>query len=110
MRRYYDIRLRDPRGWRMAVAANSDYYGTTVMVYAEHWAYLMEQRINWGLKLAEVAEECARLANPEGKISSIMQGCAAHILARLWVHGDDLLRWYQQRHELLRTKPEAIEL
>jgi hypothetical protein len=96
--------LRDPDGWRQAVEANTDGYGSAVIRYAERWARLMESRLAGGSTIAESAEEMSHLADNEG-ITGFMYGCAVSILSRVWIRGEELRQWHNI-HTQLGTEGE----
>lgn len=50
------MNLKDANGWERAKAANTDPYGNAVLIYAERWADLMEQRMASGAKLEDIAD------------------------------------------------------
>lgn len=79
--------------WDTTVAANGDPYGKAVVDYARRWAELMEQKIEAGAKLEDIAKDTSHEANTEG-ITGFMYGCAVGILAKVWVHGEELRRWH----------------
>ena len=89
------INLKDADGWKKTVDANKDCaYGSAVMRYAERWAYLMEHRMQKGEKLAAIAKETSNQADENIGITGFMYGCAVSILARTWIHGEELRRWH----------------
>lgn len=88
------LTLADSDGWQKAVDANTDGYGGAVIEYADLWARLMEARIAGGAKLADIANDCSRLADTDIGITGFMYGCAVGILAKVWVHGEELRRWH----------------
>jgi hypothetical protein len=91
--------LSDKAGWEKAVAANTDDYGSGVIRYAERWARLMEGKISRGGTLEACADETSHLADNEG-ITGIMYGCAVSILSKVWIHGDQLRRWHNLKHQI----------
>ena len=100
--------LSDPEGWEKAVTANTDDYGSGVIRYAERWARLMEGKMTRGGTLEDCAEETSHLADNEG-ITGFMYGCAVNILSKVWVHGDQLRRWHNLKHQLRDEGEKANE-
>lgn len=100
--------LSDPDGWKKTVAANTDDYGSVVIRYAEKWARLMEGRIAVGDTLEACAEKTSHLADDEG-ITGFMYGCAVNILSQVWIHGDQLRRWHNLKHQLRDEGEKANE-
>lgn len=100
--------LSDPEGWRKAVAANTDDYGSGVIRYAEKWARLMEGRVAAGDTLEACAEKTSHLADDEG-ITGFMYGCAVNILSQVWIYGDQLRRWHNLKHQLRDEGEKANE-
>ena len=76
------------------VAINSDDpYSQAVVTYTERWADLMEERIENGHKLEDIADATSSIADVEG-ITGFMYGCAAVALARFWIHGEQFRVWH----------------
>jgi len=80
-------------GWDLTVKNNDDPYGKAGVDFARRWADLMEQRIDGGATLTDVAKQCSHDADTEG-ITGFMYGCAVSILSQTWVHGEELRRWH----------------
>lgn len=100
--------LADSEGWEKAKKANSDPYGGAVITYAERWARLMEARMAKGEKIADIADECSRLADEEG-ITGFMYGCAVSTLARVWKHGEALRLWHNLKTQIRDEGEKANE-
>ena len=90
--------LRDEKGWKKAVATNTDGYGGGVISFAERWARLMEGRMANGDTLEACADEVSSLAN--NGITGFMYGCAVSILSQVWVHGEQLRRWHNLKTQI----------
>lgn len=75
------------------VEKNTDSYGKAVVDFAERWAALMEERIEAGAAVADIAQETSHVADTEG-ITGFMYGCAVQTLAYFWEHGEMLRRWH----------------
>jgi hypothetical protein len=72
---------------------NSDPYSRACFTYAERWANMMENAINKGKDLKDVAERLSLRADTEG-ITGFMYGVAVSILSQVWIHGEELRRWH----------------
>jgi len=92
------MKLIDKDGWDKCVQNNQDIYGLAVVQFAERWADLMEQEIDKGAKLADIAEETSHDADTEG-ITGFMYGCAVNILANVWEYGEELRRWHNKEYD-----------
>ena len=91
--------LKDEQAWNRTVQANQDPYGKATVDFAERWASAMEVNIMAGAPLADIASTCERNADTEG-VTGFMYGAAVAILAKVWVHGEDLRRWHNRRTQL----------
>ena len=100
--------LADADGWAKAKAANSDPYGGAVMTYADRWARMMEARMAKGERIADIADECSRLADEEG-ITGFMYGAAVSTLARVWKHGEALRLWHNLKTQIRDEGEKANE-
>lgn len=96
--------------WEEGLAANSDFYGRGVYVFAERWAILMEERLaaDTTKTVADVAEKASHDADTDG-ITGFMYGCAVGILSRAWVHGEQLRRWSNRNVQIANEGDEANE-
>ena len=83
--------------WITGLQNNTDPYGSAVYRYAETWANLMEVKMEQGMKIEQIAEDCSDEADTEG-ITGFMYGCAVQILSNCWEHGEELRRWHK-RHK-----------
>lgn len=84
--------FRNEEYWKKGLALNTDDYGGEVYRYAEAWADLMENEISQGKELKEIAKQTSHTADSEG-ITGYMYGTAVSILAKCWVHGEELRLW-----------------
>jgi hypothetical protein len=103
-----DMTLRDKESWKQAVEKNPDGIGGGIIRYAERWARIMEGRIANGETLESCAKETSHIADSEG-ITGSMYGGAVSILARVWVHGEQLRRWHNKATQLGTEGDEANE-
>lgn len=100
--------LRDEEGWKKAVAANDDPYGSACIRYAALWAAMMEEKMHSGETLEACAEPCSRYADVEG-VTGFMYGCAVSMLAKAWVHGEELRRWHNKDSQIGTEGDKANE-
>ena len=78
---------------------NEDAYGRACFTYAEKWAELMEEAIDAGRKLEDIADDLSHTADTEG-ITGFMYGMAVSILANCWIHGEELRVWHNLKTQL----------
>ena len=88
------MKLRNESAWAQAKANNTDSYGACVMLFAEHWADLMERDMATGTPLAECAKATSHEADEKFGITGFMYGCAVSTLAHVWEHGEELRCWH----------------
>lgn len=89
------MQVKDQDAWNEWVTKNTDPYGRGVIVFAERWADLMEQKMAAGAALGDIAEQTSHEADTEG-ITGFMYGCAVQALAESWEHGEQLRRWHNR--------------
>ena len=87
---------------------NLDPYGHACFVYAENWASMMEDKIQNGFNLEDIAEQTSHDADTEG-ITGFMYGMAAQILAYCWVYGEQLRRWHNLEYQIGNEGEKANE-
>lgn len=82
--------------WFDIVLANMDGgYSETMIRYAVAWATTIEERINTGNHLEDVAKQASRDVqdvDDEG-VTGFMHGYAVSILAPAWKYGEQLRKW-----------------
>ncbi len=79
--------------WTDSVLANMDGdYGEVIIRYAVAWATTIEERINTGNYLEDVAKQSSYDVADEG-ITGFMYGCAVSVLAPAWKYGEQLRKW-----------------
>lgn len=89
-----EMEFSDPDGWTKFVENNSkDPYSNGVVVFAERWARLMQQEMDNGAKLEDIATSASHEADVDG-ITGFMYGCAVNVLTHCWKHGEVLRRWH----------------
>ncbi len=87
------MKITNTIAWLEWMNNNTDEYGKAVVDYAKRWAELMEEKMEEGAKLEEIAQDTSRDADTEG-ITGFMYGAAVVILASCWEHGEQLRRWH----------------
>ena len=92
------MKMSNEAAWNECNKVNAgDPYGMAVINYAKRWAELMESRlgakVGEGPQVADIAEKASHDADTDG-ITGYMYGCAASILSKCWIHGEDLRRWH----------------
>ena len=89
--------------------ADASAYGLACFDRAERWAKLMEAEIEGSkVPFAVIAErteqQCGRDADAENArdagLTGFMYGMVIHILARCWVHGEDLRLWHNLKMQI----------
>jgi hypothetical protein len=77
-------------GWK---ANNTDGYGAAIFKVAEQWANIIETKISQGKKISEIAQTSFGEADDEG-LTGFMYNAAVAILAKCWIHGEELRKWH----------------
>ena len=91
------MKLKNKEGWEKFVAINNDPYGSGVVRYAERWANMMEQEMESGKSLIDIADATSNKADTEG-ITGYMYGCAVSILSQVWERGEELRKWHNKEY------------
>ena len=91
------MKLKNNEGWEKFVTINNDPYGSGAVRYAERWANMMEQEMESGKSLIEIADATSNKADTEG-ITGYMYGCAVSILSQVWEHGEELRKWHNKEY------------
>lgn len=91
------MKLKNKEGWEKFATINNDPYGSCVVRYAERWANMMEQEMENGKTLIEIADATSHKADTEG-ITGYMYGCAVSILSQVWEHGEELRKWHNKEY------------
>lgn len=87
-------------------------YGGCVFWFAEHWAEAMEQAIQEGQKLEDVADELShKVDNSMGQygLTGFQYGAAVSVLANCWEHGEQLRLWHNLKTQLHDEGEKANE-
>lgn len=79
----------DQASWDKGLANNQDDYGQAIYRYASRWAAKMEEGMNEGKKLEDIAGPTSFEVDEEG-ITGFMQGAAVSVLSHVWKHGKEL--------------------
>lgn len=91
-------------------AKQSDPYGERIFSYAEDWAGMMEKGMaDKGVDessdgavmryLVDYADGLSHLADTDG-ITGFMYGAAVAVLAKCWIHGEELRRWHNKKTQI----------
>ncbi len=89
------MKLKDQAAWDNHVEINKgEPYGKACVDYAESWANVMEQRMEEGAALKDIAKKASHDADNDYGITGFMYGCAVSMLAQCWERGEELRRWH----------------
>lgn len=91
------MKVKDLNRYNEWKEKNRDDYGACIFRYAERWANLMEQQLEQGAKLEDIAEKLSHEADVEG-ITGFMYGAAVAVLAKCWEYGEELRQWHNKRY------------
>lgn len=78
-------------------------YGGCVFYFAEHWANAMENGIEHGRKLEDIADECSHevdRAMGEYGLTGFQYGAAVATLAKCWEYGEQLRQWHNLKTQI----------
>lgn len=93
------IKVGKEKKFEKFVKKNSkDFYSRGIIDYAKRWAELMEQEIESGAKVADIADRTSVTADTDG-ITGYMYGCAVSFLSDLWEYGEDLRKWHNREYD-----------
>jgi hypothetical protein len=88
------MEFKDENGWKEYEKTNStDDYSKEVVNYSKRWAELMEEKMEAGEKIVDMAASTSHDADTDG-ITGYMYGAAVSGLAAFWKHGEELRRWH----------------
>ena len=87
------MKVRDVKGYEDWKENSLHGNAPVVFRFAERWADLMEERIESGERLEDIAKETSHKADTEG-ITGFMYVVAVNILSRCWVYGEELRKWH----------------
>ena len=91
------MKLKNKERWEQFITINNDLYGSGVVRYAERCANMMEQEMESGKSLIEIADATSQKADTEG-ITGYMYGCAVSILSQVWEYGEELRKWHNKEY------------
>jgi hypothetical protein len=83
------IKQGKEESYKKFIEINNDPYSLCVVRFMKHWAELMEQQIELGKNVADIARETEIQADTEG-ITGFMYGCAVNALIQFWEYGEQL--------------------
>ena len=103
------ILLGKEEEYKKYIELNSqDFYSEAVVNYEKKWSEMMEEEIEKGAKLEDVAERTSHEADVEG-ITGFQYGCAVGSLAHFWQYGEQLRRWHNLDTQIHHEGEEANE-
>jgi hypothetical protein len=70
----------------------------SIFRYAEKWADLMEEEIQSGATVRDIAEKLSHKADTEG-ITGYMYGASVNILSLYWKYGEELRKWHNKEYD-----------
>ena len=100
------MQLKDKEGWYKSLNNNQDPYRKAIHDFAEKWANLMEEEVDNGYSIEDVANKTSHKADTEG-ITGFMYGAAISILSNCWVYGEELKQWHNLKTQLTGGGEEA---
>ena len=83
----------DKELWKQILASDHSDDGGMLVRFVDRWARLMEAYMDNGFTLEECAQETYILADTESG-SGAMVAYAVSAVSKVWVHGEQLLRWH----------------
>ena len=94
--------------WRVFVQDAKTSEDKAVVRFARRWAVFMEEAIEQGETVAEVAKRTSLCANYEG-LAAPGFDAAVKVLIEHWEFGDDLCRWYRREGQACSEGIQANE-
>ena len=88
--------------WDNLVEANSESgYSSCVIYYAEHWAKFMQYFMTkyGGVEFTQIVREASDATGINRTTGNIL-GSAVKFLSRVWKHGEELQKWYDNEYGL----------
>lgn len=105
----FQLKEGEQEWWAKYQETNSrDPYSACTLRYAARWANLMEQKLQQGATLKDIAESASHEADLEG-ITGFMYGCSVGCLSKVWVHGEELRRWHNLKTQIRNEGEKANE-
>ena len=95
--------LKSPQEWVETVKREQhNPYGFVVIQFCEAWTNFIEQ------KMAEGDGFLAAVEKPfESDLTVFQYSVAVEILSRTWIHGEELRRWHNLKHQLGKEGEKA---
>jgi len=88
------MKFKDKELWEKGLAnQGDDGYGKAIYRFAEAWANLMENQLETGGNLEDIAKDASHAADTDG-ITGFMYGAAVATLSNTWEHGEQLRVWH----------------
>ncbi len=87
------MKIKDIEAYEEWKSKQTDGYGQAVFRYAEKWAELMEEELDNGHEVKNVAGKLSHEADTEG-ITGFMYGAAVSVLTHCWEYGEELRKWH----------------
>ncbi len=95
--------VSNPELWNQIV--NDPYYSNgerPIFEFIQRWATAMENLLNQGKRIAEIADQTLTTCNQEHLPEDDIE-LAVDVLSQVWLYGSDLANWYEPRR-----KPKKI--
>lgn len=92
------MKVKDVQVYEDWKAKNTDPYGAGIFRYAENWANKMEEEIENGAKVKDIADRLSHETDTEG-ITGYMYGASVGILSQCWEHGEELRKWHNKEYD-----------
>lgn len=105
------MKLVDREKYQAWKDKQADGYGLTCFAFAEQWAELMEEWMDGGKTIPEMAELASSIVDnrPGFGITGFMHGMAVAILSECWIHGEELRKWHNRDTQLHDEGDKANE-
>ena len=88
------MNVRNKAAWNMILQTSVSGDRVNVLQYATRWANIMEERLNVGGYLKDIAKTTSQEADYEG-ITGSMYDEAVAILCECWDYGEELREWHR---------------
>lgn len=92
------MKVKDIKVYEDWKANNTDFYGRGIFKYAEKWADLMEEQIEKGKFVRDIAKDLSNKADTDG-ITGYMYGASVSILSQCWIYGEELRNWHNKEYD-----------
>ena len=88
------MKVRNKTAWNMIVQTSVSGDRVNVFRYALRWANIMEESLNVGGYLRDIAKSTSEEADYEGITGSMYEEALA-ILCECWIYGEELREWHR---------------